>query len=240
MTPSDPILPSCVCGDPNCQIPFGLCHCGCGKETNRAEKAYKKLNLKRGQPFQYVFGHQTKRLCVPEEATPFKLRGVYCRFIRLSRDLVAIVNADQYPELVTKPWYAAWSANTKSYYAVRHTERDKDGNRGTVSMHREVCGLSPDDPMEPDHINHDTLDNARENLRLVTSQQNNWHSRLQKNNTSGYTGIHERKNKPGTYRVYITVNRKRINLGVVTSLSSAVELRNAAVLKYFGEFGVIQ
>jgi hypothetical protein len=32
-TPSIPTI-TCVCGYPQCPIPFGFCHCGCGKETS--------------------------------------------------------------------------------------------------------------------------------------------------------------------------------------------------------------
>jgi hypothetical protein len=39
-------------------------------------------------------------------------------------------------------------------------------------MHRVILGLGPDDPRVTDHVNRNTLDNRRRNLRITTSQNN--------------------------------------------------------------------
>lgn len=46
------------------------------------------------------------------------------------------------------------------------------GKRSTVRMHREILGLYQGDKREGDHINHNTLDNRRGNVRIVTHQEN--------------------------------------------------------------------
>jgi hypothetical protein len=46
----------------------------------------------------------------------------------------------------------------------------KDGKRTTVRLHRLIAN-TPDDLMT-DHLNHDTLDNRRSNLRSVTQAEN--------------------------------------------------------------------
>jgi hypothetical protein len=41
-----------------------------------------------------------------------------------------------------------------------------------VYLHRQILGLRQDDPRKGDHINGDTLDNRRANLRIVTVAEN--------------------------------------------------------------------
>jgi hypothetical protein len=51
--------------------------------------------------------------------------------------------------------------------------RRRDPDRpGSIYLHRMVLGLSADDPRKGDHINGDTLDCRRSNLRIVTTAQN--------------------------------------------------------------------
>jgi len=60
-----------------------------------------------------------------------------------------------------------------------------------------------------DHINWDTLDNRKNNLRVCTIQQNIWNSKLSKNNTSWYS--HIRFNEKNNNRIVkITNNKKEI------------------------------
>lgn len=39
-------------------------------------------------------------------------------------------------------------------------------------MHREVVGLEPGDPREPDHLDQDPTNNRRGNLEVVTREEN--------------------------------------------------------------------
>lgn len=48
---------ACICGDPSCIIPFGLCHCGCGKMTSIIARTQNKRGLKKGYPYKYASGH---------------------------------------------------------------------------------------------------------------------------------------------------------------------------------------
>lgn len=86
-----------------------------------------------------------------------------------------------------------------------------------------------------DHINHDTFDNRRENLRLATNGQNQHNARKNKNNTSGYKGVdwskHDKK-----WRARIMVNEKRIQIGLFNNKEDAKKARDEAAIKYHGEF----
>lgn len=55
---------------------------------------------------------------------------------------------------------------------------------------------------------------------------------LNKNSTTGQKGVSYQK-KLGTYRAYITINRKQIHLGSFATIEEAVKARKAAEEKYF-------
>jgi hypothetical protein len=85
----------------------------------------------------------------------------------------AIVDDEDYDRLVERRWF-------KSVYGyAAHRER-RDGVLTYYWMHREVLGLSRDDPRVTDHINGDKLDNRRANLRPATKSLN------VHNSTAGY------------------------------------------------------
>jgi hypothetical protein len=86
-----------------------------------------------------------------------------------------------------------------------------------------------------DHKDGDRTNNRIDNLREATDSENAFNKRLMSNNKSGHAGVWwiDRVKK---FHVYITVNRKRINLGYVADYDEACALRRAAAYKYFGEF----
>lgn len=84
-----------------------------------------------------------------------------------------------------------------------------------------------------DHINHNTLDNRKCNLRIVTKQQNN--QNITPHTASGVAGVYQNK-KSGKWYAKITVNYKPIHLGTFDKLTDAIQVRKDAEVKYFGEY----
>lgn len=107
-------------------------------------------------------------------------------------------------------------------------------NNKPIALHRIITDTvnvfyKRDKPI--DHINGDTLDNRKENLRIVTCSQNSFNSIRQRNKTAGVRK-HIQKNKYVSYQVYISVNKKQINLGYFKTKEQAKLARAIAEVKY--------
>ena len=123
---------------------------------------------------------------------------------------------------------------SKHTWQVYTTTNGKDYVRCATlktPLHRFL--LKPQKDYVVDHINGDTLDNRRSNLRVCTHTQNMFNQKLRSNNTTGVKGVTRCGNK---YRATIRVNRKDIHLGMYNTLEEAKEKRIEAEKKYFGEF----
>jgi hypothetical protein len=86
--------------------------------------------------------------------------------------------------------------------------------------------------MVTDHINHNPLDNRRNNLRVVTSSQNSANSKIQRRSrkTSSFKGV-DKESKRNTWRARISVNGKRTTIGHFrTELEAALAYDKAAIL----------
>lgn len=98
--------------------------------------------------------------------------------------------------------------------------------RKSYSLSRMLLGLyeknSQNKNLEVDHINHNTLDNRKENLRLCTRQQNNFNHKP-KPSKSGEKCIY--LNKDGKYIPYGKLNNKKIHLGCFSNLEDAKKVR---------------
>jgi len=106
-------------------------------------------------------------------------------------------------------------------------------NSKKVSLHRFLLNVQGE--MVIDHINHNPLDNRKNNLRICTNQQNIFNSSVAKNNTSGHRGVIWHKGHK-SWMAVIIVNGKFIYLGYYKDKKRAITVRREAEIKYFGEF----
>lgn len=96
-----------------------------------------------------------------------------------------------------------------------------------------LCRVLMDCPshLEVDHIDGNTLNNCRNNLRIVTSQQNKFNTSLRKGCllTKGVI-----RHGAG-YKATITYNGKQHYLGIYKTSEQAAEAYRKAADKFFGE-----
>lgn len=84
-----------------------------------------------------------------------------------------------------------------------------------------------------DHINGKTWDDRLINLRDATRSENLGNRKRNKNNTSGFKGVHRRGN---SFRAYINHNGTRFHLGCFSSAVEAHAVYCAKATELFGEF----
>ena len=103
-------------------------------------------------------------------------------------------------------------------------------------LHNFILGINTDNCLVevPDHKTRNRLDCRKNNLHIVSRQENSINKGIQSNNTSGYVGVSWNK-KINKYRAYIKINYEQIHLGYYENFEDAIEARRQGELKYFGE-----
>lgn len=87
-----------------------------------------------------------------------------------------------------------------------------------------------------DHINHNTLDNRKQNLRITNNADNLRNGEIRVNNKTGIKGVYF-DNKRNKYVANIKVNYKGIFLGRFDTLEEATQVRKEAEIKYWAVNG---
>lgn len=128
--------------------------------------------------------------------------------------------------------------NVKNIYWRKHSEdgylRGQDSSGGFVFMHNIIMNNTPGE-FVVDHINGDTFDNRKVNLRICSRKDNMKNLKKYSNNKSGHKGVHWAKNE-NKWKAYIYVEKKRMHLGTFSNIEDAISIRKIAEYKYFGEF----
>lgn len=118
--------------------------------------------------------------------------------------------------------------------AKGYIERSNKG-MPKIKLHQFIMGFTPSDDFLIDHINRNPLDCRRENLRIVTRQQNCMNKGFQKNNKTGFTGVYFDTNA-GKYASKIGLNDRRILLCKSADPVDCAQAYNIASEYLFGEF----
>jgi hypothetical protein len=145
--------------------------------------------------------------------------------IVLTQGKFAKVDDFDYNFLNKWKWFAHKAGN--KYYASRNIDKK------TIKMHSIL--LKTPKGMDTDHIDGDSLNNQRKNLRICTRSQNAFNKTKQKNNTSGFKGVSWCE-RDKMWRAQIDANKKVYRLGDFLTAEEAYKAYCEACIKYHGEF----
>jgi hypothetical protein len=147
--------------------------------------------------------------------------------IELTQNKYALVDDGDLEQLSSYRWTLLknkWTCYTITYI---------DGK--TTYMHRLI--MKPEKGKQIDHINHNGLDNRKENLRTCSQSQNNGNLQKPKHNTSGYKGVSYYKAvKANPWSAYITSFGKKLHLGYFETAKDAATAYNEAATMQWGNF----
>jgi len=108
----------------------------------------------------------------------------------------------------------------------------------TTLMSRLILGLEVGDKQEADHINHNILDNRRENLRIASRSQNHGNEKIGSGKTSRFKGVHwEKQSKK--WHAQIGLGKKMIHLGLFDNEKHAAHAYNLAARRHFKEYALL-
>lgn len=153
--------------------------------------------------------------------------------IKLSQQQITLVDDEDYEYLNQWIWCSYFSPITKTFYAMRNSKTNKYGKRINIYMSREI--MNTPEKLHCDHIDHDTLNNQKYNLRNCEFKDNMKNKRLYKNSTTLYKGVIFDKESQ-KYRSRIGLNGKKIHIGRFDSIIDAAMAYDKKAIEIYGEF----
>ena len=158
--------------------------------------------------------------------------------VPLTQGKVALIDDEDAERVLARKWtLMTIERKGKVLYYARRSVPNKDESRPaktrTVLLHRFIIN-APEGQMV-DHINHDGLDNRRDNLRLATNSENHFNIGKISTNSSGYKGVFLRK-KTKSYVVVLTANGYKVRLGGFNTAIEAARAYDELARTYHGEF----
>ena len=159
----------------------------------------------------------------------FDLTGEYGKGTTTNGDEF-LFDKEDYEKIKDKLWFSKNSSWNRFYVCCKI-------NSSTIYMHRYILGLQShkEDKRDVDHINHNTLDNRKENLRVCEHYQNTTSQKTRSDNISGRKGVSWDKFR-NKWAARITYNNKKYFLGRFDNFEDAVKAREKAEKEIHGEF----
>ena len=168
-------------------------------------------------------------------SNPITISKASMREIQLTQGKVALVDDIDYEYLMQFNWYAM--RQVRKYRPVRSLKK-ADGAWVTVYMYHDIAermGIDLEAASHIDHIDNETLNNCRSNLRAATVSQNLHNTGVPRNSKTGVKGVCFHK-ASGQYQAKICVRGKLHWLGTHVTIAEAERVIVAKREELCGEF----
>jgi hypothetical protein len=179
---------------------------------------------------------RVKQRRFPEDKNIYIVDQKPCRLIPLTKGQWTLVDSEDYDYLTQWSYVAEYKPKTNTYYATSYGAGCALARRAqTMAMTAVVLRL----PLGTliDHINGNSLDNRKSNLRVATHTQNMANRKRGSNNTSGYIGVSKvNKTKKQGWLAQVNKDRRCYTLGTFGNPIMAAKVRDKFALMLFGEF----
>ena len=156
--------------------------------------------------------------------------------IKLTQNKVTIIDDDDLSIVSCYKWCLESRGKHLKFWYARANFRLPDGRNTSIYMHRLL--MNPRPGLVVDHIDGDSLNNTRANLRVCTRSENAKNRFKRPGTSSRYKGVTWNKMER-KWKVQITNEYRAIPLGTFDDEGDAARSYNAAAIKLYGEFASI-
>lgn len=167
-------------------------------------------------------------LCLNTGVTRQVFKGFNMKKIPLTQNQVSLVDDEDFDKLNKFKWYA--DKQLSGFYARRMSYQNV---RKCIHMSHVIINCPKG--KQVDHINHDTLDNRKDNLRVCSNRENSINRRMLSNNKTGYRGVvwHKRDKK---FASQIKNKGKHYHLGSYDCKHEAALVYNRKAKELHGKY----
>lgn len=148
-----------------------------------------------------------------------------------------IIDTDDLEKLkvLNYSWHVGYAHCNKEYYVmatIYYTDENKRKKSTTKNLNSIIMNVPSG--YHVDHINHNPLDNRKENLRILPNCNNSKNRKSKNsNNKSGYRNVCWIRNQ---WCVQLQINGKNKRLGFFDDVEEAGKFAEEMREKYYGEF----